>query len=123
MKIVILAGGAGTRLWPMSHLEKPKQFQKLISDRTMIQETYDRVSFVKPEDIYVCTNAQYEDLVRKQLPALPRENLILEPSMQDTGPSIGLAAALIAKKKKEAVMAGGLTDNPVQDTGEIKKKF
>jgi len=58
MKIVILAGGAGTRLWPMSHSEKPKQFQKLISDRTMIQETYDRVSFVKPEDIYVCTNAQ-----------------------------------------------------------------
>ena len=123
MKIVILAGGAGTRLWPMSHSEKPKQFQKLISDRTMIQETYDRVSFVKPEDIYVCTNAQYEDLLRKQLPALPRENLILEPSMQDTGPSIGLAAALIAKKNPEAVMAVVYADHLVQDTAEFEQKL
>lgn len=123
MKIVILAGGVGTRLWPMSHSEKPKQFQKLVSDRTMIQETYDRVSFVKPEDIYVSTNAQYKDLVRQQLPNLPEENLILEPSMQDTGPCIGLAAALIAKKDPEAVMAVVYADHLVQDAKEFEQKL
>ncbi|MFA4815131.1 MAG: sugar phosphate nucleotidyltransferase [Candidatus Gracilibacteria bacterium] len=123
MKIVILAGGVGTRLWPMSHAEKPKQFQKLVSSRTMIQETYDRVSFVKPEDIYVSTNAQYKDLVLKQLPRLPRENLILEPSMQDTGPCIGLAAALIAKKDPDAVMAVVYADHLVQDAAEFEQKL
>lgn len=123
MKIVILAGGVGTRLWPMSHAEKPKQFQKLVSNRTMIQETYDRVSFVKPEDIYVSTNAQYKDLVLKQLPKLPEENLILEPSMQDTGPCIGLAAALIAKKDPEAVMAVVYADHLVQDAAEFEQKL
>ncbi len=123
MKIVILAGGAGTRLWPMSHPEKPKQFQNLISDRSMIQETFDRISFVKPEDIYVSTNAQYEDFVRKQLPQLPEENLILEPSMQDTGPSIGLAATLIAKKDPDAVMAIIYADHLVQDREEFEQKL
>lgn len=123
MKIVILAGGAGTRLWPMSHPEKPKQFQKLISDRSMLQETFDRVSFVKPEDIYVSTNASYADTVRQQLPELPPENLILEPSMQDTGPCIGLAAALIAKKDPEAVMAVVYADHLVQDRAEFEQKL
>lgn len=123
MKIVILAGGTGTRLWPMSHSEKPKQFQKLVSDRTMIQETYDRVSFVKPEDIYISTNAQYRDLVREQLPEIPEENLILEPSLQDTGPCIGLAAALIAKKDPDAVMAVVYADHLVQDSAEFEQKL
>lgn len=123
MKIVILAGGAGTRLWPMSHSEKPKQFQKLVSNRTMIQETYDRVSFVKPEDIYISTNAQYKDLVKDQLPQVPEENLILEPSLQDTGPCIGLAAAIIAKKDPEAVMAVVYADHLVQDAAEFEQKL
>lgn len=123
MKIVILAGGAGTRLWPMSHSEKPKQFQKLISDRTMLQETYDRVSFVKPEDIFVSTNVQYADLVKEQLPDLPQENLILEPCMQDTAPCIGLAAITIAKNDPEAVMAVVYADHLVQDAAEFEQKL
>lgn len=123
MKIVILAGGMGARLWPMSHSEKPKQFQKLVSDRTMLQETYDRVSFVKPEDIYISTNAQYHNLVREQLPEVPEGNLILEPSFQDTGPCIGLAAALIAKKDPEAVMAVVYADHLVQDAAEFEQKL
>ncbi|MFA6024532.1 MAG: sugar phosphate nucleotidyltransferase [Candidatus Gracilibacteria bacterium] len=123
MKIVILAGGVGTRLWPMSHPQKPKQFQKLVSSRTMLQETYDRVSFVKPEDIYISTNAQYKDLVKAQLPQIPEENLILEPSIQDTGPCIGLAAALIAKKDPEAVMAVVYADHLVQDREEFEQKL
>ncbi|QQR55208.1 mannose-1-phosphate guanylyltransferase [Candidatus Peregrinibacteria bacterium] len=123
MKIVILAGGAGSRLWPMSSKKKPKQFQKLVSDKTMLQETWNRVSFVKPEDIYVSTNAEYAHYVREELPDLPSENLILEPSMQDTGPCIGLAAALIAKKDPEAVMAIVYADHLVQDVAEFEAKL
>lgn len=123
MKIVILAGGAGTRLWPMSHSKKPKQFQKLISSRTMLQETFDRLSFVKPEDIYVSTNEDYAPYVRSQLPDLPKKNLILEPGIRDTGPSIGLAAALIAKEDPEAVMAVVYADHLVQERKEFEQKL
>ncbi len=123
MKIVILAGGAGTRLWPMSTDEKPKQFQSLVSDKTMLQETLERVSFVKPEDIYISTNARYLDLVREQAPEIPEKNLIAEPSMQDTGPCIGLAATLIAKENPNEVMAVVYADHLVQDEVEFQQKL
>jgi len=123
MKILILAGGAGTRLWPMSSVKKPKQFQKLVSQKTMLEETWDRLSFVDKNDIYVSTNAQYEHFVKELLPNLPKENLILEPSMQDTGPCIGLGATIIAKKDPKAVMAIVYADHLVRDTKEFKEKL
>lgn len=123
MKIVILAGGVGTRLWPMSSKKKPKQFQNLVSDKSMLQETFERVSFVDPSDIYIATNAEYIDLVKEQLPQVPEENLIGEPSMQDTAPCIGLAAALIAKKDPEAVMASISADHLIQNTDEFEAKL
>lgn len=123
MKIVILAGGAGTRLWPMSTKERPKQFQRLVSEKTMLQETLDRVRFVPAEDIYVSTNAEYVDLVREQLPEIAEDHIIAEPSMQDTGPCIGLAAALIAKEDPEAVMAVVYADHLVQDAEEFEHKL
>ncbi|MEK7146039.1 MAG: sugar phosphate nucleotidyltransferase [Patescibacteria group bacterium] len=121
LKIVILAGGAGSRLWPMSTKKKPKQFQTLVSNKTMLQETYDRVLFVEDENIYVSTNEEYAAEVRKELPQLPAENLILEPSLKDTGPCIGLAAALIAKKDPEAVMAVVYADHLVQNPEEFER--
>lgn len=123
MNIVILAGGIGTRLWPMSSKEKPKQFQKLVSNKTMLQETVARVAFVGMENITICTNKEYEALVREQIPELPLENLILEPTMQDTGPSIGLAAALIAQKNPETVMAVVYADHLVRDEVEFRQKL
>ncbi len=123
LNIVILAGGAGTRLWPMSTNAQPKQFQRLVSDRTMLQETYDRVRFVAPAKIFVSTNKEYIDLVREQLPDLAPENIIAEPSRQDTGPCIGLAAALISQKDPEAVMAVVYADHLVQDTEEFQHKL
>lgn len=123
LKIVILAGGAGTRLWPMSTEAKPKQFQRLVSDRTMIQETFDRVNFVEPQNIYVSTNEKYVDLVKEQLPEIPEANIIAEPSRQDSGPCMGLAAALIAKTDPQAVIAMVSSDHLVQDVKEFQHKL
>ena len=120
LKIVILAGGAGTRLWPMSTKEKPKQFQALVSNRTMLQETYDRVSFVKAENIYVSTNEEYVHYVKEQLPDV---NIIAEPCLRDTAPCIGLAALTIQKENPNAIMAVVYADHLVRDEQEFQEKL
>jgi mannose-1-phosphate guanylyltransferase len=84
MKVLVLAGGKGTRLWPLSREYKPKQFQKLFGEKTMLQETVSRVlPFVPLKDIYVATNQQYVEEVEKELPKLPRENIIAEPAYRE----------------------------------------
>ncbi|MFA5855438.1 MAG: sugar phosphate nucleotidyltransferase [Candidatus Gracilibacteria bacterium] len=123
LKIVILAGGAGTRLWPMSSRKKPKQFQRLISNKTLLEETYERISFVDKKDIFVSTAAEYGPIVKQLLPCLPHGNLILEPSRQDTAPSIGLAATLISKVDPAAVMAIIYADHLIRDPKELEQKL
>ncbi len=123
LKVVILAGGAGTRLWPMSTVEKPKQFQKLVSDRTMLQETFDRVSFIDPKNIYVSTNAEYVHFIKDQLPEIPEENIIAEPCLRDTAPCISLAAVSIEKDDPEAIMAVIYADHLVRNEDEFQKKL
>ena len=94
MKILILAGGRGTRLWPVSRRNKPKQFQKLISDRTMLQETVDRVLPVaKANDIYISTNKEYETEIKKELPGIPAKNIICEPANRERTAAFALAIA------------------------------
>jgi len=84
MKVLILAGGKGTRLWPLSREHKPKQFQKLFGKRTMLQETADRVlPLFSPKDIFVATNKQYTEEVRTELPGLPKKNIISEPAHRE----------------------------------------
>ena len=124
MKAVILAGGTGTRLWPLSRTDKPKQFQKLISNRTMLQETIDRLDFLKPEDIYISTNQKYVDIVKKQsFRQIPRENIIIEPALRDTAPCIGLAAIYLAQKNPDDVMSIIYADHLLQKKDEFKKKL
>lgn len=123
MKIVILAGGAGSRLWPMSTESKPKQFQKLVTDKTMLQDTLERVSFVRAKDIYIATNSEYVSTVLEQAPQIPLENIIAEPAMQDTAPCIGLAAAIIEREEPSAVMAVVYADHFVKDKKEFEKKL
>lgn len=80
MKALILAGGRGTRLWPLSRRAKPKQFQKLISNKTMLQETVERLlPDFSLKDIFISTNKQYAAEVKKELPAIPVKNIIIEP--------------------------------------------
>jgi mannose-1-phosphate guanylyltransferase len=99
MKIVFFAGGAGTRLWPLSRKNSPKQFGKIIGDKTMLQLA---VGKLFPEfewkDIFISTGKIYEGKVREQLPELLKENLIIEPEMRDVGPAVGLIASLFAKE-------------------------
>ncbi len=102
---LIMAGGKGTRFWPLSTEEKPKQFLKLIGEKTMIQMTIDRVKPIIPiERIFVCTGEKYIDLVKEQLPELPEKNIIVEPEGRNTAPCIALSALVIKRYYKDATM-------------------
>lgn len=103
---VIMAGGKGERFWPASRTSRPKQFLSLTPDgETMIQKTVRRLKpLVRPEDMYIVTNAAYQELAAEQLPEIPEENLIFEPCPRNTAPCIGLAAGIIRKKYDDAVM-------------------
>lgn len=103
---LIMAGGRGERFWPRSRKNMPKQFLSLTGDgRTMIQLTVERIlPLVDMEDIFIATNKDYKELVKKQLPSLPEENILCEPVGRNTAPCIGLGAMHIAKKYEDALM-------------------
>lgn len=105
MKLVIMAGGKGTRLWPVSRAGKPKQFQCLTGDKTMLQETYLRLrQIAEPADIYVATNKEHVGEVEKEILEFPKENILGEPVGRNTAPSIALAAAIIAAGDENEIM-------------------
>lgn len=92
---VIMAGGTGTRFWPLSTTEKPKQFLKLFDDRSLLQKSYDRIAdLMPPERIMVLTNATFVSLVQEQLPMIPPENIIGEPMKRDTAAAVCLGGPL-----------------------------
>lgn len=99
MKIVIFAGGVGTRLWPLSRINTPKQFEKIVGNKSTLQLAVERLlPDFKLEDIFIATGKRYETIIYSQLPNLPKENLILEPEMRDIGPAVGFAMTVLAKK-------------------------
>ena len=95
MYAVILAGGGGTRLWPLSRPECPKPFLPLIGDRTLLQRTWDRIvpDLVAAGDVAVVTDRRYVDIVREQLPELREDMLLAEPVGRNTAAAVALAAA------------------------------
>ena len=96
MKYVVRAGGTGSRLWPYSRLNRPKQFHAMTGEQTMLQEAVGRLRpIAAPEEIFVSTGAGIESLVRTQLPELPAANLIIEPALRDTGAAVGLECTLL----------------------------
>ncbi len=121
MKCVILAGGRGRRLWPLSRRAKPKQFQKVLSERTMLQETFARMSQAfAPKDIYISTNRDYVQTVREQLPDLPEENMIVEPCLRDTAAGIALVSAVIAARNGSDETVGVFAaDHVIAESGPL----
>jgi mannose-1-phosphate guanylyltransferase len=118
----ILAGGSGTRLWPLSTQETPKQFLRLMSDRTMLQETVERVApFVPPDQLYVVTFERYRQSVAEQLPALPADHILAEPLGRGTAASIGLAATLIAAREPTATMASFHADAAITNVEGFRR--
>lgn len=102
---VIMAGGSGTRFWPVSRFNTPKQFLAIAEKRTMIQSTVDRLLQVFPmENILIIGNKVHENLLKEQLPGLKSDQIILEPFGRNTAAAIGLAAAFLKKKDPEATM-------------------
>jgi len=125
MKAVILAGGGGTRLWPLSRQAKPKQFQKLITKQTLLQDTLDRLNFLKSTDIFIATNAAYADETFKDATKkhIPKKNIIIEPELKDTAPCIGLAASYIEKRFPGEVMAIIYADHLIKNKKEFEEKL
>ena len=96
MNILIVAGGAGSRLWPASRKSQPKQLLKLINNKTLLQNTYDRsVQWTHEDQIYIATLSEYKDMIQEQLPGIPVSRYSLEPVLRDRGPAIGLAALIM----------------------------
>jgi mannose-1-phosphate guanylyltransferase len=103
---VIMAGGAGTRLWPLSRKRRPKQFMRLFDGASLLALARRRLEgLFEPQNIWVITSAQYLDLVADELPDVPRKNFIGEPMGRDTANAIGLAANILARLDPAATMA------------------
>ena len=95
---VIMAGGMGTRFWPLSTAQRPKQFLKLFDDRSLLQKSFDRIAdLFNPEHVFVLTNRAFVDLTREQLPEIPAANIIGEPVKRDTAAAVCLGALLCRK--------------------------
>lgn len=115
MYAVILAGGSGTRFWPKSREKRPKQFLDITGSGSMLQQTVDRILPLVPyERTIIVAGTELEDEVRKELPELPPENLLLEPVGRNTAPAIGYAAMALRKRDPEAVMAILPADHMIQ---------
>jgi mannose-1-phosphate guanylyltransferase len=112
---VIMAGGIGSRFWPMSRSDRPKQFLDFLGlGRTLLQQTYDRfLAVCEPQNILVVTNAQYAQLVKEQLPALADRQILQEPSRRNTAPCVAYASEVIASRDPEACMIVAPSDHLV----------
>lgn len=117
---VILAGGRGERFWPLSRERTPKQLLKLLGPRSLLQQTVDRVRPLVPlTNLLVITTAAQAPEVRRQLPGLPRANLLIEPVGRDTAPAVTLAAAVVGARSTTAIMAVLPADHVIPE----EKKF
>jgi mannose-1-phosphate guanylyltransferase len=119
---LIMAGGGGTRFWPRSRQNKPKQFLALAGERTLLQQTVERIeALVPPERTWVITGAAYAVETARQLPQLPPGRIVGEPCGRDTAPCIAVGAALLAREDPDAVMAVMAADHVIEPAQEFRR--
>ena len=118
---LIMAGGAGTRFWPLSRKNRPKQLLRLATRESLLQQTLKRFEgLVPPESILVLTNESLVEPIRDDLPELPADAVIGEPAKRDTAPCIGLAAALLQRRDPEAVMVVSPADHIITPASQFR---
>lgn len=119
---VIMAGGSGTRLWPLSRRNLPKQMQKFVSDKTLIDETVERlVTFVAKDNIYVSTTGNYAAQIKELLPDIPAKHIIVEPVARGTTAAFALVTSTIVKRDPDAIIFTIASDHTVTDVAEFQK--
>ncbi|CAN5452470.1 mannose-1-phosphate guanylyltransferase [soil metagenome] len=119
---LILAGGSGERFWPLSRRARPKQLLRLVSDRTLLEETVTRLEGLVPrERILILTNVDQEAAVRELLPDFPRENIVAEPAKRDTAAAVALGAGWVAARDHMATMVVLPADHVIRDTAAFQK--
>jgi mannose-1-phosphate guanylyltransferase len=119
---LIMAGGGGTRLWPLSRRSRPKQALTLVGERTMFEHAVDRIaSLFQPEDIFVVTGEDQVESLLLQAPELPHRNFLVEPMGQGTAPAIGLGAVHLRRRDPQGVMAVLTADHFIRDVEKFRR--
>lgn len=120
---ILMAGGVGSRFWPLSTQDFPKQFHDMLgTGETLLQKTFSRLSQLIPsENIFILTNERYNDLVFQQLPQVTKRQVVLEPAMRNTAPCILYASLKIQKENPEAVMIVAPSDHWIEDETTFTK--
>lgn len=119
---VIMAGGSGTRFWPVSRRDRPKQFLSLVDGRSLLRITFERIQpLVPPERIWVVTTGQTAELTRRELPELPPDHVLTEPVGRDTAACAGLAAVAVRHGDPEAVCVVLPADHIIRDASRFRR--
>lgn len=122
MYIVLRAGGVGTRLWPVSRSQRPKQLHPLTGAKTLLQEAVDRaLELESVERIFVSCNHTTENFIRTSIPSLAKDNIIVEPALRDTAAAVALESIIIAQRNPEAIIASLGSDHVIADTIEFNR--
>ena len=122
MKAIIFAGGSGTRLWPLSRKNSPKQFESIAGKESTLELAVNRLlPEISYEDIFISSNIQYKEIIRKKIPQIPEENLILEPEKKDVGPAIALASDILYQINSDEPIAILWSDHLVKREDLFKK--
>lgn len=124
LRVVIMAGGVGTRFWPLSRLNRPKQFLAIVGDKTMLEDTIDRLlPHVPLAQIYTIADKEKTETIKRILPHHPKENLLLEPRGKNTAPSLILATAWIYNQNPKAIVAALPADHVINDPSLFIQKL
>ena len=119
---VVMCGGSGTRFWPASRRAHPKQFLRLGGERSLLQQTVERLApLIPPERVYLLAAEEHREALREDLPHVPESNLILEPAARNTAPALALAARVLGEVNPEAVMAALPADHAIADAEGFRK--